>query len=1073
VSEHPAPPPSAARAGAVAPPVVAVMVVHRPREGLSEALASLAAQDYPAVQALVLVGGREEDPGSRAVLDTVANAAPAAVVRFLGANTGWAAACNTVLRLVKGDSGFFLFLHDDVALAPDAVTRLVEELYRSNAGVVGPKLVEWSDPRRIASVGVAVDRFGVEIPVADEGEIDQEQHDAVRDVFALSSACLLVRADLFRTVGGFHPRLALVGAALDFCWRCHATGGRVVVVPAAVVRHRAEWTRAESPELHAERIGLRETTRVQTVAAMTPAGAFTVLWAQMLLYTLVRSVVLVVTGRFGAARAEVAAVLAAPLARGDVSERRAHLAVHRIVPASEIRALQLQGSSHVATWLRRRSMRTALPDPTAAQKEATPRGSIALWAILVGLLLVGSRSLLLDGVAPVGQMVAFGESATDLVASYFSGWWGAGYGSAGSLPTGTGLVGAVGLLFGGRMGLLHTLSVVALPLAGWIGTWRFASVLASRASRIAATATYAAVPLPYAAIAAGRWGALLVYALLPWMVHLMRLLVGHIDANDSLARGDEDVFFEISPRVRGRWFASLALVSAIGLAFEPGLLIVAGGLVFAWFVVTLAHGATPARAVRWVTVGVGAMVAGVVLNLPWAAAYPGDLWWEKLTGAPVEGGREWGFMRIASFGVGGYLLPLVSLALYVSVLGAVTLVRGAKTPWALRGAVLVVAGLLAVVLDDVQLLPFHLPEPAVMLVPVAFGLATCAGAMGATFVGDMRRGRFSWKQPLGALLSLVFVAGLAAAPLNAWDGGWRQPTFSLTTLLRQLPDQEDAGGYRTLFVGDGRVLPGAPLYFGWGISFSVVNGRSPVLAETWEIDGNRLVDETRTALRGIVRGQTARAGRLLGPLGVRFIVVPVVDGAESTRDRPIAAPTGLADALARQLDLRRRYSSPDLVVYENAAWIPVRSELGESGADASREAGAAAIIATEVTGALPLPVPERPDGTVTVGVGEGTVHLAVPYTRDWTLSVDGETVEARPAFGLTNAWDVPSGGTAELAWAVDPLHRALVSVQALAWLLVFVLATRRRRFGASGDPTGVAPVSLGDAALHMDGAGRP
>ena len=33
-------------------------------------------------------------------------------------------------------------------------------------------------------------------PVADHGEIDQSQHDAVRDVFGVSDACMLVRADL-------------------------------------------------------------------------------------------------------------------------------------------------------------------------------------------------------------------------------------------------------------------------------------------------------------------------------------------------------------------------------------------------------------------------------------------------------------------------------------------------------------------------------------------------------------------------------------------------------------------------------------------------------------------------------------------------------------------------------------------------------------------------------------------------------------------------------------------------------------------------------------------------------------
>mgnify|MGYP003704249341 CR=1 FL=1 len=114
-----------------------------------------------------------------------------------------------------------------------AVSALVEEMYRSNAGVVGPKLVHWQDVRRIQSVGIAVDRLGVEMPLADDGEVDQEQHDIVQDVFELSSACLMVRADLFRSVEGFNPQLATVGADLDFCWRIHLTGARVVIVPSA------------------------------------------------------------------------------------------------------------------------------------------------------------------------------------------------------------------------------------------------------------------------------------------------------------------------------------------------------------------------------------------------------------------------------------------------------------------------------------------------------------------------------------------------------------------------------------------------------------------------------------------------------------------------------------------------------------------------------------------------------------------------------------------------------------------------------------------------------------------------
>ena len=108
----------------------------------------------------MLVSGTESGDRAQWIVDQIATYLPSAIVRFLGTNTGYGAACNAVLDLVEGSSGFFLFLHDDTALAPDAVSRLVEELYRSNAGMVGPKLVEWDDPQVIHDVGTAIDRFG-------------------------------------------------------------------------------------------------------------------------------------------------------------------------------------------------------------------------------------------------------------------------------------------------------------------------------------------------------------------------------------------------------------------------------------------------------------------------------------------------------------------------------------------------------------------------------------------------------------------------------------------------------------------------------------------------------------------------------------------------------------------------------------------------------------------------------------------------------------------------------------------------------------------------------------------------
>ena len=62
--------------------------------------------------------------------------------------------------MVEGAT-FLLLCHDDVVLGDTAVRVLVEEAYRSNAGIVGPKLVSADDPKVLLEVGRAIDRFGV------------------------------------------------------------------------------------------------------------------------------------------------------------------------------------------------------------------------------------------------------------------------------------------------------------------------------------------------------------------------------------------------------------------------------------------------------------------------------------------------------------------------------------------------------------------------------------------------------------------------------------------------------------------------------------------------------------------------------------------------------------------------------------------------------------------------------------------------------------------------------------------------------------------------------------------------
>ena len=145
----------------LAPPVVAVVVVHAPGDWFDETLSSLAAQDYPNLDTLFLLTAAS-GADARELETRIVAQLPDAYVRPLETNPGFGTVANEVLRLVEGDSGFFCFCHDDIALDSDAVRMLVEEVYRSNAGLVGPKLVQWDEPgvlQRMALPGAVVLSF--------------------------------------------------------------------------------------------------------------------------------------------------------------------------------------------------------------------------------------------------------------------------------------------------------------------------------------------------------------------------------------------------------------------------------------------------------------------------------------------------------------------------------------------------------------------------------------------------------------------------------------------------------------------------------------------------------------------------------------------------------------------------------------------------------------------------------------------------------------------------------------------------------------------------------------------------
>src|SRR5664280_1845683 len=218
----------------LAPPVVAVVVAHDPGPWFEETLASIASQDYAELSVLVLDTGSGDDLAAR-----VAEILPSAYVRRFGENRGFGYTVNHVRSMVDG-AAYYLLCHDDVALDPDVVHLLVEEAFRSNGGIVSPKVVSWDDPQLLVHVGMSVDKGGSVVERVQPHEIDHGQHDAVRDVFVAPGGCTLIRADLFDELDGYDPAIVAMGEDLDLCWRAQVVGARILVAPDAGVRPLGE-----------------------------------------------------------------------------------------------------------------------------------------------------------------------------------------------------------------------------------------------------------------------------------------------------------------------------------------------------------------------------------------------------------------------------------------------------------------------------------------------------------------------------------------------------------------------------------------------------------------------------------------------------------------------------------------------------------------------------------------------------------------------------------------------------------------------------------------------------------------
>ena len=152
------------------------------------------------------------------------------------------------LAATRARGRWLLFLNPDTELTPFAVRRLVERGDADPAlGVLGPRLelADGSlDPAACrtfptpASAALRLLRWPRRLLPRDARpyNVAPSTRREMR-VDAVSGACMLVRAEAFRRVGGFDPRFFTYGEDLDLGYRIREAGWPTLFVPSVMVRH--------------------------------------------------------------------------------------------------------------------------------------------------------------------------------------------------------------------------------------------------------------------------------------------------------------------------------------------------------------------------------------------------------------------------------------------------------------------------------------------------------------------------------------------------------------------------------------------------------------------------------------------------------------------------------------------------------------------------------------------------------------------------------------------------------------------------------------------------------------------
>lgn len=161
---------------------------------------------------------------------------------LLDKNYGFAEGYNKALAQINAK--YFVLLNSDVEVTENWLDASVSYLDKNNdCAACMPKLKAYSEKDYFEYAGAGggfIDKYGYPFcqgRILNVIEKDNGQFDQIKDIFWATGACLFIKADLYKEVGGLDGRFFAHMEEIDLCWRLKNRAYRIAYIPETTVYH--------------------------------------------------------------------------------------------------------------------------------------------------------------------------------------------------------------------------------------------------------------------------------------------------------------------------------------------------------------------------------------------------------------------------------------------------------------------------------------------------------------------------------------------------------------------------------------------------------------------------------------------------------------------------------------------------------------------------------------------------------------------------------------------------------------------------------------------------------------------